>query len=58
MLALKLGKERGELNSDQMNAHLKAMIAIPDQLRTVLQQKEKARQQRERATRGTRERGK
>jgi glucosamine 6-phosphate synthetase-like amidotransferase/phosphosugar isomerase protein len=41
MLALKLGKERGVLDSAQMSAHLKAMSAIPDQLRTVLQQKEK-----------------
>jgi len=41
MLALKLGKERGEIDSAQMTAHLTAMSAIPDQLRTVLQQKEK-----------------
>lgn len=41
MLALKLGKERGEIDETQMVSHLKAMREVPNQLREVLQQKEK-----------------
>jgi glucosamine--fructose-6-phosphate aminotransferase (isomerizing) len=44
MIALLLGKERGLLDDDQLHRHLKALVAIPDQIRRMLNTDAKIRQ--------------
>mmetsp|Transcript_25294 Transcript_25294/g.75288 ORF Transcript_25294/g.75288 Transcript_25294/m.75288 type:complete len:347 (+) Transcript_25294:1042-2082(+) len=39
LIALKLGKERETLSPEELSANLGAMLALPDQLRCVLEQK-------------------
>ena len=44
MIALLLGKERGLLDEDQLHRHLEALVAIPDQIRRMLNTDAKIRQ--------------
>ena len=44
MIALLLGKERGLLDDDQLHRHLEALVAIPEQIRRMLNTDAKIRQ--------------
>ncbi len=44
MIALLLGKERGELSDDAMGTYLRALRAIPEQIRRVLAQDDRIKQ--------------
>lgn len=43
MIALMIGRERGRIDDETMNRHLRALMAIPDQIQTILDQDETIR---------------